>query len=90
MLVNLTAQGPKVVEATSVEKGRFEGEVFSDAATEFLDHGVGGRGQGRVEDAGESATKVEKSLKVESNATQSIECGPVAGELSTLLQLIGS
>ncbi|EXB73708.1 hypothetical protein L484_026874 [Morus notabilis] len=82
----------QVLGASSHEKGSggtkefpcgSKDEAFSDAAAEFLDGGDGGRTQGRAEDAGESATNVEKNLKTESDMAQSVERGPVAASFNS-------
>lgn len=82
------------MEAGSNEKGsggtgvlpnRSEEDVFSDAATDFTDSGLGSGAQERLVDAGKSAIIVEKIVKSESNTIQSSEGGPIAGRLSIFL-----
>lgn len=82
-------KGPKVLETSNNGKGsggigdrsnRSEDELFSDAATEFLDSSGSGIEE-RFEDVRESATNVEKGANDYPNISQSFEDGDIAGKL---------
>jgi hypothetical protein len=58
---------------------RSEDEIFSDAATEFVDSGVNSGNEERLEDVREPATDVEKGAKY-LNVGQSFKDGGFAGK----------
>lgn len=56
-----------------------EDELFSDAATEFVDSGVNSGNEERFEDVREPATDVERGVKDDPNVGQSFKDGGLAG-----------